>query len=158
MKLNKNLVGNIVIMVSILLVLSCFALIMISGPMGIETVKWEGDGYTYILTSDMKYQMDENTFNVTSPYEPNNYMMKKTNDQTNFRKYFKNSLTDAYSTPRNLTHTILVNGQENFAVIVPTESFKTTDRGYELNGTPEIIEIQMKDSSGIASFILGSTR
>ena len=116
MKLNKNLVGNIVIMVSILLVLACFALIMISGPFNMESVKWEGDGYTYILSSDMKYEKDENTFNITSSYGPNNYKLKKTTDQTNFRKYFKNTILDCYSTPRNLTHTIIVNPDENFAV------------------------------------------
>ena len=158
MKLDKNLVGNIVIMVSILLVLACFALIMISGPFSMDSVKWEGDGYTYVLSSDMKYEKDENTFNITSSYEPNNYKLKKTTDQTNFRKFFKNSGLDSYYTPRNLTHTIIVNQEENFAVIVPTESFKTTDRGFELNGTPEIIEIQAKDISEIYNFIGSSNR
>lgn len=158
MKLNKNLVGNIVIFVSILLVLACFALIMISGPLSMESVKWEGDGYTYILTSDMKYEKDNTSFNITSPVEANNIKLIKTTNQSNFRKYFKNSALDCYYTPRNLTHTIIVNEEENFAAIVPTNSFKSTDRGFELNGTPEIIEIHTKDIKGIVSFISSSNR
>ena len=77
MKLNKNLLGNVVIIVSILLVLLCLAMLMLSGPLSITEVKWDADGYTYMITPDMDYTMDENSFNITSPYDSNNFQMKK---------------------------------------------------------------------------------
>jgi flagellar basal body-associated protein FliL len=157
MKLNKNLLGNIVIIISILLVILCLAMIMISGPMGIKEVEWEGDGYNYMLSSDMEYSMDENTFNITSPYDANNYEMKKTDDLSNFNEHLKVS-SNSYSTERNLTHTLIVNEKDNYAAIVPTDSFKPTKTGFKLTGNPEIIEIKTKNVEGLMSFILSSHR
>ena len=159
MKLNKNLLGNVVIIVSILLVLLCLAMLMVSGPLSITEVKWDGDGYTYMITPDMEYTMDENSFNITSPYDSNNFQMKKTNDLSNYNKHLGyTDLNNVYHTPRNLSHTYIVNTADNYVAIVPTDSFKMVENGYKLKGNPEIIEIETKSADGIITFLSSSYR
>ena len=155
--LDKNMLGNIIIIVSILLVFLCFFLIMFSTQS--EFVTWKGDGYTYMISSDMDYSISDDSFNVTSPYADNNFEFKKTTNQSNFNKYLKKSFEDnCYYTNRNGTHTLIVNEDDKFAVIIPSQSFKATTDGYELNGTTEIIEIHANNMNNLLSFINSAYR
>ena len=154
--LDKNLIGNIVIILSVILVFLCIGLIMISSiteafSSAESTVTW--DGHDFMIPGDSEATVTEDSLIVTSPYATHNVEIKKTKDLSNYKKNIEGQYDCGYFDV-NSTHVMISNDKLNYAAIVPKDSvdFKSVDNLYQIKGNPQIIEMTGGDSSYMMSF------
>ena len=156
---DKNLIGNIVILLSLILLIVCIAmqanLMMDTFLHSGEFVEWNGNKYS--PPPDVKAEVTQDTLKFDSPYDSHDLELKKTKDQTNFNKYIAgDDVTASIQTPYNTTHTLILNEGKKFGAIVANDEFENTDDGtIKLKGNPEIIELTFKNAD--LSFILSVT-
>ena len=143
--LDKNLIGNIVILVSLILLLVCVAMevnMMTESAMNMGgTVEW--NGIRFSPPSDVKAEVTADTLTFDSPYDSHDMELKKTTDQTNFNKYIggENIYNGCWNTPYNDTHTMFVNDAQKFAIIIANDDFDDSGGSVVLKGNPNLIEV-----------------
>lgn len=152
--LDKNLLGNIIILVSLILVIICFFMIITSSVTGVlNTTQAEWNGYKYFIESDS--QVEENSSDVlkiTSPYSTHNIELRKTKDQTAFNEHFNSEDGMWSKSEYNSTHTYLSDDSNPFAVIVPNDALEMKDGHYVLKENTEFIEVYGEDPMYMMSF------
>lgn len=159
---DKNLIGNIVILISLVLVIICIFLILTSAVNNVNNpVEW--NGYEYLLEPDMQVEVNkEDTLKITSPYAKHNIELKLTKDQTNFKKYLGSDLQTFadYEINGNYKFVEAFNG---YGAIVPSDALelKQTNDGqsyYVLKENTEFVEAFGEDSTFLSSFITSRQR
>lgn len=158
MKLNldKNLIGNIVILASLILLLVCIAMevnLMVDSTINAgQPVEW--NGVLFSPSPDVEVEVTADTLRFDSPYDSHDVELKKTKDQSNFNQYIGgDNIFDCWQTPYNETHTLIVNDGKNFAVIIANDDFDDADGPVVLKGNPDLVEVTFSDSQFLISAI-----
>ena len=157
--IDKNMIENIIVIVSAMLVIICFFLIIttsVTTTPNANQVEW--DGYMYYIEADETVEInDENTLKITSPYDTHNIELKKTTDQSLFKKYLGSDNISMFSEyPYNDTHMyVSVESGTPYAVIVPNDAIKMDGTHYVIKEGTTFIEVIGKDSMYMSSFTSG---
>lgn len=159
--LDKNLIGNIVIIISIILVFLCIGLVWMSNVTEVfesvdSQVEW--NGAKYMVPGDAEATVSDDSLIIESPYETHNVQLKKTKDLSNYKKNIEGDYGSGYS-DFNSTHIMISNDKLKYAAIVPkdTVDFESVDNLYQIKGNPEIIEVTGGDSMYMISFVSSAT-
>ena len=155
--INKNLLGSIVIIVSLLLVFSCVAMLIFSQPDSYGgQVKW--NGLTFVLPPDSTYASNNQSFIVNSSINSYNIIVDKTTNLNDYNSYIASDVTGTTESSYNSTHRLLMNKESCYAAIVEDELIKDnpSSNPYVLNDNVEIVEFRGKDAKYMASFISSS--
>lgn len=152
--LDKNLVGNIVIIVSLILVFICIAMIITSSVSDtrVDTVEW--NGLKYFVHDDSEAKVTDDSLIVTSSFSAHNLKLIKTSDLTNYNKNIRDDWQNVGVSTFNETHDFYLNSKLNYGAIVPHEAReKLNGDPYKLKGNPEIIEVTGENSEYMMSFV-----
>ena len=159
--LDNNLIGNIVIFISLILVIICFFMVITSNvTTSVDASQVEWNGYQYFLESDANVEMNtEDTLKITSPYSTHNIELKKTKDQTTFNKHFGSQSAGMWAeNDYDDTHKYLSDESDSYAVIVPNDAIEMKDGKYVIKENTEFIEIIGEDPSFMMSFTSSATK
>ena len=145
LNLDKNLIGNVVIIVSVLLVLACFFMVLttdVVNQTAPSEVEWNGFRYLHFEPDNTVEINNEDTLKVTSQYPSHCIELKKTKDQTNFKEHFGKDGSNAGVSDYNDTHKLMDSmSGDPYAAIVPNDAYEFKGGHYELKENTEFIEV-----------------
>lgn len=166
--MEKNSIGRIIFVISLILVIVCFVMVAsttLSNSMGSNDVEW--NNMTFLMESSMTYEESEDSINFTGQFDSENVEIRFTNDTSNYNNSVVADDMSIYSTPFNRTHIKIVVPSKNCIFIVPNEIINDKaladsailDEGenlYALKGNGRIIEMTGSDIDFMESFILSA--
>jgi hypothetical protein len=118
---------------------------------GANQVEW--NGYSYFLESDSQVEVNTaDTLKITSSYGVHNIELKKTKDQTNFKKELGADQDMFSESEYNSTHRYISNDMDNYGVIVPNDAIKMENGHYVMKDNTEFIEVTGENSMYMISF------
>ena len=154
---NKNLIGNIVIIISIILVASCIYMLFSEQHeqmYNTEHMNW--NGFRFTLSQGLVCEESNNdSFKLVGKYsDKQNIQCNKTSDLTRYNKYILNG--NMSKMEYNTTHKLLMVDTDGgaYAAIVPADSINGIK---ELTGTPTIYEFTCKDKQFLISFLMSAS-
>lgn len=157
--LNKDLLGNIVIIVSFILVIICIGMIISMEPINQQNTSFaEWDGMNYIISPDSEYSVSYDSLIVTSSFEGHNIELKKTKDLSVYDTNIRNPIEDVEVSSFNSTHDLYVNRKLSYGAIIPKEAVDGSNNDpYKLMDNTEIIEVICSNPDYINSFLGSAT-
>ena len=166
----RNMIGNVVIVLSIIVVIICImnvASIEHDATYNTQSVDW--NGLHFILIEGLVVESQTNdTITFKSNYEKHNIQVRMTDDYTEYNERVghldKSERLNGgvVRIPFNSSHYLIKrqDSQGVYEVLVPYESLPKlngSDNPYEIQGNPTIIEFKGQDPEFIQSFIKSMT-
>lgn len=155
---NKNLIGNIVIIISIILVASCIYMLFSEEHeqmYNTEHMNW--NGFRFTLSQGLVCEESNNdSFKLVGKYsDKQNIQCNKTTDLTRYNKFIRNG-KNAASIEINNTHKLIKATTDDgaYAAIIPIDAINGTYKN--LTGTPTIYEFTCKDEHFLLSFLMSA--
>ncbi|WP_298501451.1 hypothetical protein [uncultured Methanobrevibacter sp.] len=119
-----------------------------------DKVTWEG--HTFFIQDDSECSVTDTTLTVTSNHKAHNIELKKTTlDASDYEENIAKDHSGVMKMKYNSTHSFIAKKDLNYGVIVPTDSLGGSYA--DIEGNPEIIEVNGGNIDYMISFILSST-
>ena len=152
---HKNLIGNIVIIISIIVVIvSAYMVTSLQHDKMYNTDNLDWNGMHIILIEGMTVaEQTDDYLKLTGGYGRHDVEIKKTNDLSRFNDLVGNSKKRT-SYAFNDTHKVISvdTGEYTYSAIVPKDAIDNSTKS-KLIGNPTIYEVTCPDGSFLISFI-----
>lgn len=153
--LDKNLLINALIIISILVVFIAVSMSFISYESSSHKEKVTWEGHKFFIQDDSEYEVTNTTLKVTSNHKTHNIELEKTTlDSSDYEKNIANDHSLVAKMNYNSTHSFIANTALSYGVIVPKDALGGSFA--DIKGNPEIIEIHAENYDYMNSFILSS--
>ena len=152
--LDKNLIGNAIILISIVLVVICIGMILTASSMNSTPNDVEWNGFNYYIPQDSQATVTDDSLIVTSSYSGHNVELKKTTDLANYKSNIQKDFANVEKIVYNDTHDFYLNRGMNYGALVPNDAVDGPNADpYKIKENTEIIEITGGNPDYMDSFI-----